>query len=207
MPIEPMSAPCLDLCRTPRTLLLPVLGARGRPSKSKRSWRKRRVLRRRFRQWRVVTDLHRACCFAGGVKPLMLNARQRCRGKRPLFRFALRGRSARIYANARSQGSSRLSLRQDIVCALTRLLILAFCALSLKRWLADDSCTCWLMCLAGDGIYRHAQRVRRLGGAGAGPASPRSVLRSGLCLSRAARPPHQSAVVGRPGLMSIRQAA
>ena len=53
----------------------------------------------------------------------------------------------------------RLSLRQDIVCALTRLLILACCARSLKRWWADDPCTCWLMRLAGDGIYGHAQRL------------------------------------------------
>ncbi len=47
---------------------------------------------------------HRACCFGGDAKPLMLSARQRCRRSRPLFRFAFPGRSARIHANARSLG-------------------------------------------------------------------------------------------------------
>jgi hypothetical protein len=157
--IEPMSAPCLGLCRTLRTLLSPARGARGRPNRSGRFWRKRRTLRRRFRPWRGAMASHPAYCFGGDAKPLMLIGQRRCRRSRPLFHFVCLGRPARNHANGSSPGSSRLSSRQDIVCALTRLLILTCCALSLKRWLADDSCTCRPVCLAGDGIYRHAQRV------------------------------------------------
>ena len=56
----------------------------------------------------------------------MLNAPQRCRRSRPLFRFACPGRSARIHANARQSGMIEIELATaDIVCALTRLLTLA----------------------------------------------------------------------------------
>ena len=106
MSIEFMSAPCLDLCRTPRTSASPALGARGRASRSRRFWggeNSAPTASAVARRHGIVPNV----LFRWRREALSLSARRRCRRNRPLSRFACPGQSARIHVNAPSPRARR----------------------------------------------------------------------------------------------------
>ncbi len=80
------------------------------------------------------------------------------------------------------------------------------CRARSPRCLADDPRPRPAPRLAGHRAHRHAQGLRRAGRPRPGPSGARSVLGPGLRVPRAAGPPDQGAVVGRPGPVPVRQA-
>src|SRR3954465_8213377 len=61
--------------------------------------------------------------------------------------------------------------------------------------------------LAGDGPYRHAQGLRRIGADRPGDAEARSAFRASVRVPRSSRRPDQVPVVGWPGALFVRQEA